>query len=107
MKNYIVKTIDIQAKEWHDKVNGNSYFSAVITLNFGKESEKIITIPFTYGYEEAYMYKSLHVLQTEGYLPAQGVYGFTRYCRENKIELRNSIKRNCLKREVKALTQYV
>lgn len=28
-----VKTIDVVAKEWRDKVNGNSYFSAQVTAS--------------------------------------------------------------------------
>ena len=41
-----VKTIDIQAKEWFDKINGNSYFSAVITLNFGLKTKNNLNYPF-------------------------------------------------------------
>jgi len=107
MKNYTLNTIALQAKEWFDKVNGNSYFAAVITLNFATDTEKTITIPFTYGYDSAYLQEALHILQTEGYLPTENVYGgLIRYCRENNIDLRNSIKRGCLKRELTALTQY-
>lgn len=102
-----VSTIDIQAKEWHDKVNGNSYFSAVITLDFAQPTERVITVPFTYGYGNHYITESLHVLQTSGVLPEHTIYNLSEFCRENNIILRASIKRNCLKREVKALTQYV
>ena len=44
------KTIDIQAKEWFDKVNGNSYFAGTITLNYGTETEETFLLPFQYGY---------------------------------------------------------
>ena len=37
-----LKTIDIEAKEWRDKVNGNSYFSSDITLNYGMDNQEII-----------------------------------------------------------------
>jgi hypothetical protein len=44
-----MKTIDINAKEWFDKVNGNSYFSAVITIDFGMPTQKEYRLPFQYG----------------------------------------------------------
>lgn len=45
-----IKTIDIQTKEWFDKVNGNSYFSAEVTTNYGMEGERRFILPFQYGY---------------------------------------------------------
>jgi hypothetical protein len=41
-----IKTIDITALEWFDKVNGNSYFSATVTLNFGMKDQKILPCLF-------------------------------------------------------------
>jgi len=35
-----MKTIDINAKEWFDKINGNSYFAGTITLDFGMKTEE-------------------------------------------------------------------
>ena len=49
-----VRTIDIQAKKWFDFINGNSYFAAIVTLNFGLPGEKQIRIPFQYGYGDSY-----------------------------------------------------
>ena len=34
------KTIDVNAKEWFDKINGNSYFCGTITLNYGMNNEE-------------------------------------------------------------------
>ena len=42
MKLSQLKTIDINAKEWRDKINGNSYFSSDVTLNYGMENEKVL-----------------------------------------------------------------
>lgn len=42
--------IDLNTKEWFDRVNGNSYFSAVVTLNYKMEDEKTMLLPFQYGY---------------------------------------------------------
>ena len=30
----IIKTIDINVKEWRDKINGNSYFAGEVVLNW-------------------------------------------------------------------------
>ena len=39
------------AKEWSDKVNGNSYFSVRIK---NLKTNKVIFLPFQYGYEKTY-----------------------------------------------------
>lgn len=41
--------IQIQTKEWFDKVNGNTYFSANVFLGM----DKIMSLPFQYGYSGA------------------------------------------------------
>ena len=63
MKLSELKTIDIFAKEWRDKVNGNSYFSSRVVLNLEHENELIIEIPFQYGYEEAYLFESMDAVK--------------------------------------------
>lgn len=98
-----VKTIDLKAKEWFDRINGNSYFSAQATINFGMPDEKTVYIPFQYGYGDQYLSTAAHQLQTAGLLPQDEIiYGFTRWCRENDIELRYSKQDKCLQRDVKA-----
>lgn len=53
MKLKQLKHVHITALEWFDKVNGNSYFSAVVTLIAKNETEEI-KIPFQYGYGNHY-----------------------------------------------------
>ena len=108
MKNYTINTIDLQAKEWFDKVNGNSYFAAIITLNFAMPDEETITLPFQYGYGNQYETEALNTLHSEGYISSTlGVYSLQSFCAENNIILRSSKKDKCLKRELTSLTQYV
>lgn len=95
-----LQTIDIQAKEWFDKVNGNSYFAALVTLNFGMADEKEIKIPFQYGYGEQYLTETKHQLQTDGVLPEGTIYNMAEWCQENNIILRHNKRKNCLKREL-------
>jgi hypothetical protein len=102
MKTSLIKTIDVQAKEWFDKVNGNSYFSMDITINFGKNNQKTIYVPMQYGYGDHYRFiafktikKELNCFKTikenDGYWNAYDKY---------KIISRHSKKTNCLKREL-------
>lgn len=98
-----IKTIDIQAKEWFDKVNGNSYFSANVTLNYGLPTQKSIFLPFQYGYGSHYqdmagkeLLKQKLVKQDKN----DTFFSLWRYCEANKIILRTSKRENCLKREL-------
>jgi len=94
-----INTIDIMAKEWFDKINGNSYFSANVTLNFSKENQKVIKLNFQYGYGEQYEYESL--MEIIRFLNIDyketSIY---RFCRENNIILRSNKEQNCLKRDL-------
>jgi len=96
-----INTIDITAKQWFDKVNGNSYFSAQITLNYGTDSEVIIPVPFQYGYGDSYQYEAFKQLQELGYIAKQvnSTSGW-RYYEDNGIVVRNNKIEKCLKRDV-------
>jgi len=101
-----IKTIDIAAKEYFDKVNANSYFSGIITLNFSLPDQKDIAIPYQLGYGIQYEYTALHQLETENILPVNNKT-IWEYCRQNNILLRSNKKRNCLKSEAKNFIKYV
>lgn len=94
-----MKTIDIQAKEWFDKINGNSYFSALVTIDLGLDTEKTIYVPFQYGYESHYKTVAIEQLQKDGILPNEGTL-YWRWFSDNNIEVRSSKKTKCLKNEV-------
>ena len=96
------KTIDIQAKEWFDKVNGNSYFAGTITLNYGTETEKIFLLPFQYGYGDEYKHESKAILTQFNKISPDYESLYT-YCKRVGIILRSNIERNCLKRDLKAI----
>ena len=102
MKQTDIKTIDLQAKEWFDRVNGNSYFSALATINFGMENEKRVYIPFQYGYGDYYQFAAFSQLQKDGILNDETIYSPTRWARENNIIFRYSKQENCRQRDVKA-----
>lgn len=95
-----MKTLDIQAKEWFDKINGNSYFSALITIDFGMDSEKSIKIPFQYGYDNQYLCASLNELRTLGFIDIDNFTPLYRYCNDKGIVFNSSKLNKCLKRDV-------
>lgn len=95
-----IKTIDVHAKEWWDKVNGNSYFAALVTVNFGMEDERQYKIPYQYGYGQHYEYEARNLLIDKEGIKAQNI-NLWRYCRENGIILRSWKKEKCLKSELK------
>lgn len=79
-----VKSIKIEAKEWFDNINGNSYFSAEIWVN---EGEKYLTVPYQYGYEDHYLDVAYNKLVKEGVLPGVELTRLPDYCQENGIFL--------------------
>jgi hypothetical protein len=99
-----IKTIDIQAKEWFDKINGNSYFSAIININYGLKSQTYLELPFQYGYGDHYRdmaFKAIKKNINKAILKAVDKHQALWYfCQENDIILRCSKHENCLKREL-------
>ena len=91
-----VKTIDVNAKHWFDRVNGNSYFSAEVVTNYGQADAQTFILPFQYGYVDAYLYASLKELNERGLIGATN----TADLRDEGIILRNHIEKNCKKRDL-------
>ncbi len=60
-----MKTLDINARSWYDEVNGNSYFSAEIVLDYGTETERRYFLPFQYGYGDYYQYETINELKRQ------------------------------------------
>lgn len=95
-----IKTIDVQAKEWFDKVNGNSYFGGIVTVNYGMKDAKQFNMPFQYGYGEQYISEANDLLREKGLIKTDNRTALWRYCEDNKIILRTSKHKNQLKRDV-------
>lgn len=62
-----IRSMFIECREWFDKVNGNSYFSARVWIN-GKWK---ITLPFQYGYGDHFKSVAVRALVKEGFIPEQ------------------------------------
>ena len=68
IKEIEIKSLFIECREWFDKVNGNSYFSARIWVNGGQ----VAILPFQYGYGDQFTYEAQKKLLELGYLPQEG-----------------------------------
>lgn len=78
----------IHAKEWFDLINGNSYFSAIVTrVKDGKE----LRLPFQYGYGDHYIQMTFKAMKKEGWI---------RRDRLNWKEYHTIKEQDCLKKEV-------
>jgi len=97
-----IKTIDIQAKQWFDKINGNSYFSAIVTIDFGTEKQRQYKLPFQYGYGDHYVDMAAAELEKQNEISLEKCERLWQYCYKNEIILRKSKQENCLKKDVKA-----
>jgi hypothetical protein len=76
MDNKINKSLFIEGREWFDKVNGRSYFSARIWIDGGQ----VAILTFQYGYGDQYLYEAHRKLVELGYLPAsnRGLWSIAR-----------------------------
>ena len=97
-----LKTIDVNAKEWFDKKNGNSYFSAKITINYGnKYSESFIHLPFQYGYGDHYNDMAFQELIKLGLIKNNKErQSYWQYYRDNNIIYRYSKQEDCKKKDL-------
>jgi len=90
-----IKSVHALAKEWFDKVNGNSYNSVRVDINNG---EKFIFLPFGYGYGKFYEHRVLKELKKLG---VKKTGALTKTCRDNDIYLNSYKIENCNKKDVK------
>ena len=96
-----MKTIRVHAKEWFDKANGNSYFSARIYV----DDEQVAILPFQYGYGDHYIDMANEWLAENGYVDSpKGPHGsrnpLWRHCSDRGVNLFTTKQERCLKREL-------
>ena len=96
-----VHTIDVQAKEWFDKVNGNSYFGGIITVNYGRKNQMQFSLPFQYGYGDHYRDEAFKLLIYNKVLnDVNERESYHRYYERKNIIARHTKHENQLKRDV-------
>jgi hypothetical protein len=81
------KTIDIEVKEWFDKINGNSYFSGIITLNYLMDNQETFLMPFQYGYGSQYEQEAKAILTQFNKISVDNGLSLYTYCKDNNIIL--------------------
>ena len=96
-----MKTLDINSKTWFDKVNGNSYFASVVTIDYGMNTEQIIKLPFQYGYGSQDEQEAKAVLTEINKISANYGQSLYSYCKDNNIIYRHSNIKGCKKIELK------
>ena len=99
--NNKVFTITIEAKEWFDNINGNSYHAGTVVINMGMKSQQAFTFGLTYGYDSQYKVTAIKTLVNARLLPNLTSSQLYDYLSDNNIEVRASILRNCKKSELK------
>lgn len=62
-----LRSVFVECREWFDKVNGNSYFSARIWINGGQ----VAILPFQYGYGDQFIYEAQRKLIELGFIPKE------------------------------------
>lgn len=92
-----ISTIDINALEWFDKVNGNSYFAGTVTVDYGTPNEQSFKMPYQYGYGSQYEQEAKEILLNAGLIPTRSAYEL----RELGIIVRSNIQRGCKKSQLK------
>ncbi len=99
MKTSKLTSVQVVAKEWFDKVNGNSYFSAQVTIEKKDGTNEEFKIPFQYGYGDTFEDAAGEKLKE--YFNHREI-SIQRWCRENGIKYYSTKHTKCLQREVKA-----
>lgn len=101
METKDIKTIDVNAYEWFDKVNGNSYFAGIVTLNFGMNNSLTFKMPFQYGYGNQNEYEALETIRRNGFFTDDKDITALWHLRDKYgIILRTNKYKNCKKRDL-------
>ena len=95
--------INLQGKEWFDKVNGNSYWSARATLTDSNHNTHTLPIEYQYGYGSFYIQRATEILRELRYLDEQGEgYRSGYWSSGRRVVWSESIQTGCKKRDMVA-----
>ena len=86
----MTNSVFVDGREWFDRVNGNSYFSARVFV----DGVEVARVPFQYGYGSAFEYAAAWALQDLDVLPGMpGDGALWRLCEEAEVALYRSMQR--------------
>ena len=97
----LITTIDINALEWFDRINGNSYFAGKVIINYGTDNQITLPIEYQYGYGTHYKTAAFEEIKKVLNI-GPGTVGINRFCDTHNIILRSN-KRSAKKAELKAI----
>lgn len=102
METRAIKTIDVQCYEWFDKINGNSYFAGVITVNHTLKNEVTINLSFQYGYGDHYREIAFKAIKEKlnCFKACDERTAPWRAYEQYNIKTNHSKQENCLKRQL-------
>ena len=102
MKTRDIKTVDIIALEWFDRVNGNSYFSTNIIINYQLKNQVNIFLPMQYGYGDHYRDQAFNAIkeQLNCFKAIDKLTSHWQAYQKYNIIARHTKHENCLKREL-------
>lgn len=83
-----MRSVFVDGREWFDRVNGNSYFSARVYV----DGFEVARIPFQYGYGSAFKSAAAWALQDLEILPG-GNAALWQLCRDTDTTLYESMQR--------------
>ena len=98
-----IKSLDVRAVRWRDKLYGNTYFSAKIYVN----GELAGALEPQYGYGDHYADMAMQWLEKHGYIKDREHYSsgggetLSRYCQSRKIKCNYEAFDSQLKRDMK------
>jgi hypothetical protein len=95
-----IKTIDITANQYHDKINGNTYFNADMIINYNTEGQVTIHLPMQYGNNNQYLFAALNMLNELKFIDFTGPLWL--FCQNNNIELRTNLREGYKERELRS-----
>jgi hypothetical protein len=78
-----MRSVFIEARQWHDRTYGNTYYSARVFI----DGQELYTTGMRYGYEYQYEHDVTHDLITRELLPGESSReGIRRWCRDNGVD---------------------
>jgi len=89
------RSIYVEAREWFDRVNGNSYYSARVWVD-GKHA---FTTGRSYGYDYQNEYDVANLLVELGYLPEEFGFRSVRWAKDLGLDV-YTVKYNARKRDL-------
>lgn len=99
-----IKTVDVSALKWFDRINGNMYFAGWIDINYGMKGERNYIMRFQYGYDRQWEHAAMDTLRDKEGIDMDEKYTYVgQWCRESGVIYRGHVWADCKKAELLAL----